>query len=366
MSPFTPTKILRPQPISPALWPFKNADAQTKHVTHKRTIHQRDTLQARKLLKLGLLKQIEIRNAFQCPLRNAARDLCTILIQLGLLNEPQARKTRQAVAREIAGLQKHLVSSHNQPNNELLKIYKLEKQLSSNAHGKISYLAQHREFKSTVAIRYYRVGPLLPKDLMTRFKTKLQQIQSLYHANFAQIYDLYDTQNELVVIRNYVPGNSLLQLISQRGPLKPKQAIELFLKIANGLNVIHQNNIVHGSLSPENIIIKYNEPLITDVAPSNQATPTHDIYTLGLSLFLSLTGQQYHGVNALNHTQLLNSIPNNLKNVLEKCLHPNKQQRYQNAHELSQALTQLQNSQINTSQKKTWWKRFLQSLKRSK
>lgn len=352
MKSLSPTKILRPQPHTPAVWPFSAAEARTKLVTHKKDVHQRDTLQGRHIIARGWVKPDVIAQAFRSPLRNASCDLCNLLLHAGLLTEQRAIETRRAVAKAVAGVPMEKAAEDLIQRENVLRLYDLSEPLSESTH-RLSYIAKHREFGSRVAIRYYRVGSLFTEKVLNALREKSKRVQSLHLSSVAQIYDVFQTKSELVLIRNYVPGHSLKQRIAESGAFSVEDWLTFFLKVVRCMAQAHEQGITHGWLTPENIVLNRDEPLITDFGPC-ESKPSLDVYALGLCMFLALKGVSYHDRSTLS-SRGVPSVPHALEAIVERCLDSNPDHRYANAQELLFALESY--SRVKNAEPQRWWKR---------
>lgn len=352
MIPLSPTKILRPQPHVPAVWPFVSAEVRTKLVTHKRDIHQRDTFQGRHIIARGWLKPDIIDRAFRSPARDAARDLCTLLVQAGLLTKEIAYETRRVVAKKLAGVPVEKAAEDLIKRENVLRLYDLGEPLSQSTH-RLSYIAKHREFGSRVAIRYYRVGSLFNELVLNALREKSQRVQALHLPSVAQIFDVFQTKSELVLIRNFVPGHSLKQRVKEGGAFRVENWLSLFLKVTRCMASVHKAGITHGWLTAENIVLNRDEPLITDFGPCD-SKPTLDVYALGLCMHLALKGVDYHD-KLKDGQRSPHPIPHALEAIMARCLDSNPGNRYADAGELAFALEKY--SSAKEAEPQRWWKR---------
>jgi serine/threonine-protein kinase len=139
------------------------------------------------------------------------------------------------------------------------------------------------------------------------------------HPNLRKSFELRRVRRlfqvrELQVLMEYVPGKTLEQL----GPKGIHGTISIFLKVAEGLDALHQLGYVHADMKPNNILVGQNgEVKIIDFGQSCpighikeriQGTPDYiapeqvrrlpldqrtDVFNLGATLYWILTNKPY-------------------------------------------------------------------------
>ncbi len=196
--------------------------------------------------------------------------------------------------------------------------------------------------------------------------------------------------NKVVMVMEYVSGGSLRKLIGRPGlwhPLPLTVAIAMMHGILAGLAVIHNNQIVHRDIKPENILLKDNEPQISDLgigrmlrqheiastmvgtlyymAPemlqgkkeSGGPSFYSDIWSVGVTCYEMICGAFPFGIELDTPlamiTQLIIdpavdlvfppdlAIPERLQRILRKSLQRDPACRYQNAEDMLQDVEQL-------------------------
>ena len=134
--------------------------------------------------------------------------------------------------------------------------YRLRKRLG---RGSISvvYHAVHEQFGTEHAVKI-----ILPEHVGNnltaahRFLDQAQKAFALRHSNIVSVTE-FGLVNEPFpfLVMDFVPGQSLNELLSQSGPLPPAKAFKYLEGIGAGLAFAHAAGIVHGDLKPRNILL---------------------------------------------------------------------------------------------------------------
>lgn len=191
-------------------------------------------------------------------------------------------------------------------DNDFLNLaVKLREEIGSGSYGKV-YRAQRIDIKTDQ--RDYAAKVILlkkaPKDFLAKFLPREINICVLLkHPNIVQTHDIINTPDKCVMLMEYASKGDLLSYCRLRGALAETHAQQLFKQIADGLDYLHQNLIIHRDLKCENILLaSCNRCLIADfgfarVLKGNDVSSTF----CGSAAYAApelLTGKQYNSFSS--------------------------------------------------------------------
>jgi tRNA A-37 threonylcarbamoyl transferase component Bud32 len=115
------------------------------------------------------------------------------------------------------------------------------------------------------------------------------------HPNLVGVYDAIDEQNRAYVVREWVDGESLRDLVAAEGPLDPARAIAIAHSVADALTAVHATGMVHGNVHPGSTLIADDGRVVLADARADEADSTEsDIRAVGGVLYFALTGHWPH------------------------------------------------------------------------
>lgn len=244
----------------------------------------------------------------------------------------------------------------------------------------VVYRAFDTVLQRTVAIKVLRSDRLQDPALRQRLEAEARLLANLSHPNLVTVYDFGWEKDQPYFVMEYVDGWDLKTLIRHGAPLAVERALELFLQICAGVGYAHRNQIVHGDLKPQNVLVtRAGEVKVVDfgiaatlwsrdpdrttwatpqyLSPEQAAgqppTPASDVYSLGLILYEMLTGRlpfeaatpaellQAHLTQAPPSPKRFQpALPDDLVEIILTCLEKEPSRRYRNADQLARVLLQ--------------------------
>ncbi len=238
------------------------------------------------------------------------------------------------------------------------------------------YKASDPETKNVVAIKILRQSGI-SRRAIKGFIQEAKMLKMLNHPNIIQVMDFGKEDGMPYMVMEYINGEDLKKLLLHK-KTKKLQRYDLVLQIGRGLDYLHENNIIHQDIKPENILVsKNNEVKIIDfgLARYNKlriftrnrfidGTPTYmspeqirkrhtdkrtDIYSYGITIYEILTGKVPYQANDKNaimraHIDMQirprlvsyydSNIPKNIENCVMKAIEKNPNKRHRTVSEM--------------------------------
>jgi eukaryotic-like serine/threonine-protein kinase len=154
--------------------------------------------------------------------------------------------------------------------------YRVIKRLGAGGMATVS-LAEDTLLGRFVALkRVYRTGD---GRNMLRLKREAMVGASLNHPNLVFVYDAQlQDDGDVVIVMEYVEGQTLAELIGARGALPPAEVIRVLRGVGAALDAIHDRGIVHRDVKPANVLLGRDETVkladlgVADVADRTRIT----------------------------------------------------------------------------------------------
>ena len=141
----------------------------------------------------------------------------------------------------------------------------------------VVYKALDLKLNRTVALKFLPADLTLNAKDKERFLQEARTASALDHTNIGVIHGLEETPDgHNFIVMAYYEGLTLQERI-RRGPMVPKDALEIMSQVARGLMEAHEHSIIHRDIKPSNIMItRQNAVKIVDFGlarvSSNAAT----------------------------------------------------------------------------------------------
>jgi len=125
------------------------------------------------------------------------------------------------------------------------------------------------------------------------FLQEAKFLGKMSYPNIALIYDIGKDQDFCYIAREYVEGVPLTVQRSINQKINVKRTLTICINLARTLNSIHNENIFHGRLQPNNIfVINNNEVKIADLQIASFAIPLKNYHTPSLKYLTYFAPEQ--------------------------------------------------------------------------
>ena len=192
--------------------------------------------------------------------------------------------------------------------------------LSSVGSGRFGdvYIAWYARLHQRVALKLLR-RPASSSAAPTEAIEEARLLARVRHPNVLSIYGAECIDDQIGIWTEYIEGRTLDALVAERGPLDPKEVVEIGVHLCNALQAVHDAGLLHRDIKPQNVMretggrivlmdfgtghdLTVTEPrpgdlsgtplyLAPEVFAGGAPSRASDIYALGVVLFYLLTGQ---------------------------------------------------------------------------
>ncbi|RYE50079.1 MAG: serine/threonine protein kinase [Hyphomicrobiales bacterium] len=180
--------------------------------------------------------------------------------------------------------------------------------------------AHCRRFNASVRPRSAGSQRELSK-LLKCFLKEARSLSSLTHPNVVRVHQVFQENDTAYMVMERIRGNDLLDIIDSGAQRTPAWMVTLSVKMIAALAYIHEHDILHRDISPDNIFINQeNEPVLIDFGAASWISDGNaqrasaltvvkdgysphelyfqggnvgrwtDVYSLGASLYHAITG----------------------------------------------------------------------------
>ncbi len=120
------------------------------------------------------------------------------------------------------------------------------------------YLAHEVELNRFVALKVLPLELAIGTDAAERFKREARIAASLDHPHIVPIHQIGSRSTFLWFTMKFVKGQSLVELLADRGPLELEACLALVGQVASALHYAHDRGVVHRDVKPANVMIDEN------------------------------------------------------------------------------------------------------------
>ena len=256
----------------------------------------------------------------------------------------------------------------------------------------IVYRAIDRNTGHSVAVKVLKPEFNRDAEFVSRFQREAEAASKMTHHNIVNLLDVGMDGENRYLIMEYVKGQTLKEVIQEKGRLSAPVAVQITIRILSALQHAHQNGIIHRDIKPQNILvhadghIKVADFGIARMANSSTLTRgdsvmgsvhyfspeqaqgkgtdvTSDLYSVAVTLYEMLTGRvPFDGDSpvaiAMQHLhaapepirRYAPEVPEAICHVCMKAMEKDPAYRYRSAREMASELRMALEGRISDMQ----------------
>ncbi|WP_445996727.1 protein kinase domain-containing protein [Okibacterium fritillariae] len=198
--------------------------------------------------------------------------------------------------------------------------YELESRIAIGGMGEV-WQATDQVIGRTVAIKILKDEYLGDPGFLERFRAEARHAALVNHEGIANVFDYGEEDGSAFLVMELVPGEALSSLLERENVLPADKVLDIVAQTAAALQAAHAAGLVHRDIKPGNLLITpdgrvkitdFGIARIADQVPltatgqvmgtvqylspeqasGHPASPTTDIYSLGIVAYESLAGRR--------------------------------------------------------------------------
>lgn len=200
------------------------------------------------------------------------------------------------------------------------------------------------------------------------FAREAEILKALKHPYIANVLDNFVERGRDYLVLEFVPGESLRQIVRKSGAQSEQTVLKYAEKIAHILDYLHDQDppIIHRDLTPDNLVVCQNgEIVLIDFGAANsfvgaatgtivgkqayiapeqfrgKATIQSDIYALGGTLHFLLTGEDPEALSVSHPQTIRKDVSDQVDELVANCTAIDTTNRIKSADEVIDVIEKL-------------------------
>lgn len=206
----------------------------------------------------------------------------------------------------------------------LLDRFELVEELGRGGYS-VVYAARDSKLDQEVAIKLLVPPPATAQTARERMRREAQAVRALSHPNIVRLYDYLENGPWSFLVMERIEGDDLGVRLKRDGALPVDEVVKIGRGLASALAAAHDKGILHRDVKPQNVLLDSSGPRLVDFGSAKGIGQTMtrtgglvgtiqymapellagkrpdaraDVYALGVTLYMALTGTLPDGATA--------------------------------------------------------------------
>ncbi|KAA5545363.1 serine/threonine protein kinase [Roseiconus nitratireducens] len=200
----------------------------------------------------------------------------------------------------------------------------IESKLGDHPSTSSVWRAIHVQHQKAVAVKVFSAPFGGTPEARRHFADEWERLKPIQHPGVAKCYGGGFEETDAYLAYELIEGETLSSQLERTGRLSWENTLDIAEGLADALEYLHSQGIVHGAISPEKIIITGFSPVLLDLrqdrfsspfrttrpptveqvarqapeliapgvnSPGDHCTPASDLYSLGALIYHAITGR---------------------------------------------------------------------------
>jgi serine/threonine-protein kinase len=258
--------------------------------------------------------------------------------------------------------------------------YRVDRRIGDGGMAEV-YLGHDLLLNRAVALKAMRPQYAADPVFRARFEREAVAVAGLTHPNIVDIFDVGEEGGTPYLVMEFVRGDTLKTVIEAEGPFAPDDVAALLEQVGSALDFAHERGIVHRDVKPQNVLVApdgvvkvvdfgiakgVHDSHLTElgtglgtvhyISPEQanglMATPSSDVYSLGVVAYEMLTGRLPFEADspvavAMHHlhdrprppSAVFSPVPRPVDAIVLRALEKDPTRRFRSAGAFAEAMT---------------------------